>query len=76
MAKCNETVKPTSVVEIKKIIKNLKPKKSAEVDNISNFMIKKLPSAFLDCLCSCFNDWLTKSFLPRRLGNRKNCHTQ
>jgi len=54
-------IKPTNTSEIKEIIKKLKPKKSAGVDNISNFVIKKLPPGYIECLCSCFNDWLSKS---------------
>ena len=57
-------IKPTNFVEIKGIIKKLKPKKSAGIDRISNFMLKKLPPGYIECLCKCFNDWLKESYLP------------
>jgi hypothetical protein len=40
------------------MIDTLKPKKSAGFDNISNFMIKRLPPGYLTCLSKCFNEWL------------------
>lgn len=58
------SIKPTNITEIKEIIRKLKAKKSAGVDNISNFMIKKLPPGYLDCLCTCFNDWLSRNTFP------------
>lgn len=36
-------IRPTNTTEIKRIIQKLKPKKSSGHDNISNFMLKKLP---------------------------------
>ena len=61
LAECKKKIKPTSVLEIQKIIKKLKPKKSVGVDFISNYMIKKLPPTYIECLCSCFNEWLSYS---------------
>ena len=60
LSKCDKAVRLTNSFEIKRIIQKLKPKKSSGIDNISNFIIKKLPPAYLDCLCTCFNDWLSK----------------
>jgi hypothetical protein len=48
----------TNTTEIKRLIRSLKPKKSAGFDQISNFMIKKLPLSYIDCLVNCFNEWL------------------
>ena len=39
----------------------MKPKRSAEEDNILNFMIKKLHPVFLECICKCFNKWFSSS---------------
>ena len=53
----DKRVKETSTAEINLLIKMLKPKKSAGFDLISNFMIKKLPLVYIDCLAKCFNVW-------------------
>jgi hypothetical protein len=50
--------------EIKRLIRSLKPKKSAGFDQISNFMIKKLPLSYIDCLVNCFNEWLANCRYP------------
>ena len=64
VALCRNNIKPTNILEIKRLIKELKPKKSAGVDNISNFIIKTLPPAYLESLCSCFNEWLKEGKFP------------
>jgi len=64
IALCKNHIKPTSVFEMKKLVKELKPKKSSGVDNISNFIIKKLPPAYLESFCFCFNEWLKEGFFP------------
>ena len=51
-------IRPTNATEVKRIIQKLKPKKSSGHDSISNFMIKKLPPAYLECLSKCFNELL------------------
>ena len=53
-----EKLEPTSAFEIQKCIKKLKPKKSLGFDQISNYMIKLLPSSYVACLANCFNEWL------------------
>jgi hypothetical protein len=58
LSMCDKKIKSTSVYEIKRLIQGLKPKKSAGEDCISNWIIKKLPPAYVECLCKCFNDWL------------------
>ena len=58
---CKLKIKPTNVQEVTEIIKKLKAKKSAGVDNISNFMIKKLSPGYIECLCACFNEWMSNS---------------
>jgi hypothetical protein len=73
--KCKKNIRPTSVFEIKRIIKEVHPKKSAGLDNISNFIIKKLPPVFLECLCSCFNKWLSRSQFPEDSKIVKNCNS-
>ena len=50
-----ETIELTSAFEITKFIKKLKPKKSSGFDQISNFMIKLLPSSYITCLVNCSN---------------------
>ena len=61
---CNEQMEKTNTTEITRLIRSLKPKKSAGVDQISNFMIKKLPPGYIDCLVKCFNEWLSKGTYP------------
>jgi hypothetical protein len=51
-------VRPTNLAEIKRIIKDLKPKKSAGADDISKYMIKRLSPAYLESLCSCFSQFI------------------
>ena len=55
-----ETIELTSAFEITKFVKKLKPKKSSGFDQISNFMIKMLPSSYITCLVNCFNVWLNE----------------
>ncbi|CAF3332049.1 unnamed protein product [Rotaria socialis] len=50
--------------EVTKIIKKLKNKKSAGYDQISNYIIKLLPPAYIDCLVKCFNVWLSEGRYP------------
>jgi len=60
----NKQVKETNTAEINRLIKTLKPKKSAGYDLVSNFMIKKLPLSYIDCLAKCFNVWLCECRYP------------
>lgn len=56
---CSEDkMESTNSTEIRQVIRALKPKKSTGFDQISNFMIKKLPPSYVDCLVNCFNQWL------------------
>ena len=48
----------SSILEIKRHIASLKPKKSAGCDSVSNFMIKNLPPDYMQCLVNCFNEWI------------------
>ncbi|CAM4981949.1 unnamed protein product [Rotaria socialis] len=57
-------VEKTSTTEITRIIKTLKPKKSAGFDSVSNFIIKKLPPSYIECLANCFNTWLNECRYP------------
>ncbi|CAF3305542.1 unnamed protein product [Rotaria socialis] len=50
--------------EITKIIKKLKNEKSLGYDQISNYIIKLLPPAYIDCLVRCFNVWLSEGRYP------------
>jgi hypothetical protein len=60
----DKQVEVTSAAEISKLIKTLKPKKSAGFDLVSNLMIKKLPPSYIDCLAKCFNIWLSECRYP------------
>ncbi|CAF2046641.1 unnamed protein product [Rotaria magnacalcarata] len=60
----NDSVEKTSIAEITRIIKTLKPKKSAGLDSVSNFIIKKLPPSYIECLAKCFNTWLNECRYP------------
>lgn len=42
----------------------MKPKKSTGFDLVSNFMIKKLPPSYIDCLGKCFNSCLSECSYP------------
>ena len=61
LSSSEETIAVTSAFEITKFIKKLKPKKSSGFDQISNFMIKLLPSSYITCLVNCSNVWLKES---------------
>jgi len=61
---CNIKIRTTNTTEVKKYIRELKPKKSAGIDTVSNFMIKKLPPAYIECLTKCFNIWLDNHSYP------------
>jgi len=56
-----DSVKPTSVYELKNVIRTLKSKKSTGFDAVSNFMIKRLPPLYLEGLSKCFNEWMSRS---------------
>lgn len=60
----NVKIEPTNVLEIKKYIKKLKPKKSAGFDTVSNFMIKKISPGYINCLVNCFNTWIKSHKFP------------
>jgi len=57
-------IEEVSVSEITQLIRTLKPKKSAGVDLISNFILKKLSPGYIECLVKCFNSWLKESRYP------------
>ena len=59
-----ELTEKTSIVEIRMIVRSLKPKKSTRFDQIPNFMIKKLPISYIECLVVCFNQWLSECRYP------------
>ena len=50
--------------EITRCIKKLKPKKSTGFDLVSNFIIKRLPPGYIECLVNCFNVWLSECRYP------------
>ncbi|CAF4830106.1 unnamed protein product [Rotaria socialis] len=60
----NDRVEKTSTTEITRVIKILKPKKSVGFDSVSNFIIKKLPPSYIECLANCFNTWLNECRCP------------
>ncbi|CAF1944486.1 unnamed protein product, partial [Rotaria magnacalcarata] len=59
-----EEVEVTNTSEIRNAIRSLKPKKSAGYDNISNFIIKRLPPGYIQGLGNCFNLWLKECRMP------------
>lgn len=60
----SDRVEKTSAWEITRLIKTLKPKKSAGFDLVSNFIIRKLPPSYIECLTNCFNTWLNECRYP------------
>ena len=65
LAILNEDAETTNTTEIKRFISNMKPKKSAGFDEVSNFMIKRLPLSYVQCLATCFNCWLKEYRYPQ-----------
>jgi hypothetical protein len=59
-----DKVERTSTAEIQRLIKMLKPKRSSWRDLVWNFMIKKLPPSYIECLAKCCNVWLTECRYP------------
>ncbi|CAF4185011.1 unnamed protein product [Rotaria magnacalcarata] len=59
-----DEVEVTNTSEIKNAIRSIRPKKSAEFDNISNFIIKRLPPGHIQGLGNCFNLWLEECRMP------------
>ena len=64
LSNSKEQMERTNSFEIRRIIQALKPKKSAGFDQISNFIIKKLPMSYIECLVVCFNQWLKECRYP------------
>ncbi|CAM4803758.1 unnamed protein product [Rotaria magnacalcarata] len=60
----NVIIEKTSAFEVKKYILKLKPKKSSGFDLVSNFMIKRVPPGYINCLVNCFNTWLSEYRYP------------
>ena len=67
----NRAIKPsdeerfTSVEEIRYIVRGLNSKKSAGPDNISNFVIKRLPHSFIRDLTVLLNNCLNNGYFPK-----------
>ncbi|CAF2142358.1 unnamed protein product [Rotaria magnacalcarata] len=64
LALFNENVETANTVEIKKYISRLKPKQPCGFDAVSNYMIKRIPSGYINCLANCFNTWLKEYRYP------------
>ena len=64
LARTDAKLEKTSAEEIRRLIRTLKPKKSTGFDQISNFMIKRLPPSYIECLANCFNHWLNECKYP------------
>ena len=58
---------PTTIPEIKSLIKNLPPKTSSGCDDISNTLLKKLAPALLEPLTIIFNKSLIEGTFPERM---------
>ena len=50
--------------EMIKVVRKLKNKRSSGYDQVSNYMIKLLPPAYIECLQKCFNTWLRECRFP------------
>lgn len=55
----------TSINELTSIIKSLKTSKSPGLDNISNLLIKKLPTKAIDLLVVLFNSCIKLNYFPK-----------
>ncbi|CAM4979824.1 unnamed protein product, partial [Rotaria socialis] len=64
LALFNENVETTNIVKKKKHISRLKLKKSCGFDAVSNYMIKRIPPGYINCLANCFNTWLKEYRYP------------
>lgn len=72
----------TSFSEVQNFIKQMNAKKSAGPDEISNFVIKKLPPTAIKFLVIIFNNCLNNGYFPKNwkkaklipLQKNKNCH--
>ena len=58
---------PTTIPEIKSLIKNLPPKTSSGCDDISNTLLKKLAPVLLEPLTIIFNKSLIEGTFPERM---------
>ena len=59
-----QSLEPTFFLEVWKLIKKMKGKKSSGRDQISNHIIKTLSPVYVDCLVNCFNVWLGNCKYP------------
>ena len=59
-----EEIERTNIGKIRRIIKSFKLKIPVSSDQISNFIIKKLPKNYMECLVACFNQWLNECKYP------------
>ena len=55
----------TNVEEVKSVLKQLKSKKSCGIDNISSYILKKLPPPFLILITILFNNCLNIGYFPK-----------
>ena len=64
----DEEIEKTSVTEVGRYtcISKLKQEESTGFDEVSNFIIKKLPPNYIDRLVNCFNTWLKEYRYPQR----------
>ena len=61
LSNSNEQMEKTNTAEIRWLICALKPKKSTDFDQISNFMIKRIPASYIERFANRFNQWLSVS---------------
>ena len=57
-------LEPITPLELVKLIRRLKSKKSAGYDHISKHMIKRLPPTYVQCLTICYIKWLQEHRYP------------
>ena len=74
MLKTAPGLDPVTLPKLQKVIKRQKNKKSSGYDEISNYMIKILQPAYVQCFVKCFNVWFQKMSLSRLLEDNQNCN--
>lgn len=61
----NDHLHLTRVSEVNEIINSLNAKRSSGLDNLSNFLVKKLPPSAMDFLVILFNNCLNNGYFPK-----------
>ena len=59
------------LLEIVKLVRKLKSKNSPGYDQVSNYIIKLLPPAYIECILKGFNAWLRECRFPKFWKNAR-----